>query len=234
MLVLHVTRYWAQRMPTHCRQRAQVQVLLTALGLRTSGLPAACAFPLALTAVLFGGPLLMLALSATSSDGAGRVLWHSRTAAQAPLLHVRALVAAPLLEELIYRSCLISYLAAAGARPRACIWLSPLLFSASHLHHLHDMTRFQGLPLRHALLAVAFQLCYTTLFGWLAAYFFVRTGHLAAAVLPHAFCNFVGPPALPAAGSKHERLVAAAYVLGILGFFYLLRPLTDPSLFSNA
>jgi prenyl protein peptidase len=209
-----------------------MQALMAALGLQTSGLLPACTVPLALTMVLFAGPLLMLAFSATGSSSADRMLWQSRTALP-PLLHVRALVAAPLLEELIFRSCLISYLAAAGASPHSCIWLSPLLFSASHLHHLYDMTRFQGLPLRNALLSVAFQFSYTTLFGWMAAYYFVRTGHLAAAVLPHAFCNFVGPPTLPPASFKHVRLVAATFVAGILGFFCLILPLTDPSLYSH-
>lgn len=203
-----------------------LQALRAALGLRAPGLAAACILPLALTALLFAGPLVALA-------GSPGGVWQQRGAALPGLVRLRNWLAAPLLEEFLYRGCLISYLLAARAGPGACVWLSPLLFAASHLHHLHDLTRFQGLPLGSALRALAFQLSYTTAFGWLAAYYFVRTRHLAAAVLPHAFCNFVGPPALPLPGSKHRRATTAAYAAGLLGFFCLLRPLTDPGLYGN-
>lgn len=209
------------------------QALLAALGIRLSGLPTACVLPLVLIAVLFAGPLLVLAWSAASPSGSvDRLLWLHRTRLP-PAMVCRNWIAAPVLEEFIYRACLISYLLAAGARVSTCIWLSPLLFGASHLHHYYDLTRFQGLSARAAIQFLAFQLSYTTVFGWLAAYLFIRTGHLVAAVLPHAFCNIVGPPEMPPAAWQRLRALAAAYVLGLIAFFCLLRPLTEPALYGN-
>lgn len=37
-------------------------------------------------------------------------------------------------------------------------------------------------------------LTYTTLFGWVSAFLYVRTGFVVAAILCHAFCNFMGVP----------------------------------------
>lgn len=37
-----------------------------------------------------------------------------------------------------------------------------------------------------------FQLGYTTLFGWFAAYLFVRTGSVLPPLVSHVFCNVMG------------------------------------------
>jgi hypothetical protein len=56
------------------------------------------------------------------------------------------------------------------------------------------------------------QLTYTTLFGWYAAYVFLRTGMLAPCFLVHAYCNAMGLPDLsflaqpappPSTGTPH-------------------------------
>jgi len=39
-----------------------------------------------------------------------------------------------------------------------------------------------------------FQFIYTTLFGWFAAFVFLRTGSLYPAIAAHAFCNWLGLP----------------------------------------
>ena len=73
------------------------------------------------------------------------------------------------------------------------------------------------------LLQVAFQFLYTTVFGWLAAWYFVRYRHILAAVIPHAFCNYMGLPDI--SGAAHHRipyLVLTSYMAGILGFTYVL------------
>lgn len=200
------------------------QALLVALGIRSDGLAAACMLPLALTTLLFAGPLVQLVVG-------GRPEWQRRTALP-PAAALRNWLAAPLVEEFVFRACLISFLLTAGARPAAVVWLSPLLFGAAHLHHAWELCRHKGQARGAAARAVAFQLCYSTVFGWLAALLFVRTRHLAAAVLPHAFCNFMGPPAPPAAEERHARLIAAAYAGGIVAFLALLAPLTRPALFA--
>lgn len=85
-----------------------------------------------------------------------------------------------------------------GAPPRAIILASPLFFGAAHLHHLRELTRVQLVPLPEALLVVGAQFCYTTVFGWLAAWLFLRTGHFAAPAAAHAACNALGAPRLGA------------------------------------
>ena len=203
-----------------------MQAVLAAMGIRSCGLAAACTLPLALTAVLFAGPLAQLAVE-------GRRGWAARTAL--PLeVKLRNWAVAPLVEEFVFRACLISFLLASGAAPAASAWLSPLLFGAAHLHHAYDLVRFQRYPLRAALAQLLFQLAYTTLFGWLAAHLFVSSRHLAAAALPHAFCNFMGPPAPPPHGAPYRRGILAAYTAGVLTFILLLRWLLRPELYCNA
>lgn len=209
--------------------------LASALGLRTPGLAAALTLPLLLTMLLFAGPLLALALSrprgaAARHAGHGSSLWAQRITHLPLAQALRNWVTAPLLEEFLFRGCLLSYLLVAGASPGRCVALSPALFAACHLHHLNDLVRFQGVALTTALRQVGSQFLYTWLFGSLAAFYFVRSRHLVAAVLPHAFCNLVGPPVVPA---RHQRAVAGTMLVGAVAFFCLLRPLTEPRLFAN-
>ena len=198
------------------------------------GLVAAATLPLALTALLFAGPLLSLALAwrerapppptLTPSPSSGGLTGAARW---------RNWVVAPLTEELTFRACLLSFLLASGVARPAALWLSPLIFASAHLHHLHELIAHQGASPGAALRCLAPQLAYTTLFGWLAAFFFLRTRHLAAAVLPHAFCNAVGPPGAPPR-SIPLHVTAAAYLVGIAAFYGNLYPWTEPHLFGNA
>ena len=41
-----------------------------------------------------------------------------------------------------------------------------------------------------------FQFTYTTLFGWYAAFLYLRTGSLPGVILAHSFCNWMGLPRL--------------------------------------
>ena len=67
---------------------------------------------------------------------------------------------------------------------------------------------------------VAFQFGYTTVFGWLAAWYFVRYRHLLAAVLPHVFCNYMGMPDLSSISShSHPCLILSCFLSGIVLFF---------------
>ena len=81
---------------------------------------------------------------------------------------------------------------------------------------------------------VAFQLGYTTVFGWYASLLLLRTGHLAAPVCAHVFCNFMGFPESPAAGGgQYAALLSKLYVVGVVSFAVLLWPLSRPVLFYN-
>ena len=80
-----------------------------------------------------------------------------------------------------------------------------------------------------------FQLSYTTAFGWLATYLFLRTGHLLAPVLAHCACNYLGLPHFgrltQQAGSTWGALLAMS--AGVLLFSLTLPRLTLPALFEN-
>lgn len=190
-------------------------------GLRHQGFLTACTLPLLLTATLFAGPLFM-------------VLTDKQPRQHLPPwpLPVRNLIAAPLSEELCFRCGLISYLLLCGSPEMQCLFLSPLIFGAAHLHHYLDLTRHQGVSSQQAALIVTAQLFYSTLFGWYAAFLLMRTGSLIPLVVTHSFCNYMGFPSfgdIP----RHPQavLVAGVLVAGVFGFIKLLFPLTDPGLY---
>lgn len=55
------------------------------------------------------------------------------------------------------------------------MWISPLFFSLSHLHHIGDDMR-HDYSLSEALCMRGFQSVYTYMFGAYATYFLMRTG----------------------------------------------------------
>jgi prenyl protein peptidase len=90
-------------------------------------------------------------------------------------------------------------------------------------------TRSVAGPLRTLSFQVAFQMLYTTVFGWLATYLFVRTGHLAAPVAAHAFCNWAGfPPFGEMAEHPRGILLMLITAAGVAAFFMSLPKLTSP------
>lgn len=115
--------------------------------------------------------------------------------------------------------------------------VSPLFFGVAHLHHCYGMVQ-QGVPVRQAVLTSAVQMTYTTLFGALEMFLFLRTGHLAAVFAVHSWCNLAGLPSLaflheadPNHGKRH--LIGAVYAAGIAAFALGLGPLTSPALYRN-
>jgi prenyl protein peptidase len=102
-----------------------------------------------------------------------------------------------------------------------------------------------------------FQFTYTSLFGFFAAFVYVRTGNVYTCMLAHTFCNWmglprfygrvgveagipIGPPdvdkkddeqkGVPAYQGKGIAWTAAYYVVlvaGAAGFYYQLFPLTE-------
>lgn len=135
------------------------------------------------------------------------------------------------------------------------IFLTPLYFGIAHVHHLYEFRVMQpNAPFIVAVLRSMFQFTYTSLFGFFAAFVFVRTGNVFSAILAHSFCNYMGLPRFwgrvgveagvpigpPGAGGDNGRnhkshgivwtvvyyiiLVAGAY-----GFYRGLFPLTESS-----
>ena len=110
------------------------------------------------------------------------------------LVKWRNYVVAPATEEFAFRACVApSSLVTGAATLRGAVFASPLLFGLAHIHHFAELRRRSG-SASAAALGVAAQFTYTVVFGWFAAFAFLRTGHLAGPVAAHAFCNVMGLP----------------------------------------
>ncbi|KAJ1454737.1 hypothetical protein M885DRAFT_424340, partial [Pelagophyceae sp. CCMP2097] len=105
-------------------------------------------------------------------------------------------VIGPATEEVVFRSCMVPLLLEADLGLGRTIFCSPLFFGVAHLHHLKRRLVDERANAGRALLETAVQFAYTTLFGAYTTFVFVRTGHVAAAVACHVFCNVMGLPDL--------------------------------------
>ena len=87
--------------------------------------------------------------------------------------------------------------------------------------------------MRHyLLLQVLFQAAFTTVFGWFASYLLMCMGNLAAPVAAHAFCNWMGLPALGRLITHRRRwILLAALWTGICGFLAALQTLGHAELY---
>lgn len=101
----------------------------------------ACA--LAAVQLLFLGPAVALALAVAECPPA-----HAEVASVSGFfryfghrLYVRDIVLAPLLEEVIYRSCICSILLCAHRSLAFVVFVAPLFFGVSHVHHLIEGAR---------------------------------------------------------------------------------------------
>lgn len=190
---------------------------------------------LAVVQLLFLGPTLALVLAViehpptpddvASVSGIFRYFGH--------YTYARDIVFAPLIEEIIYRACICSILLCARQSLAFVVFVSPLFFGVSHVHHIIEgkhplQVRIASLrltsphlrlpPPRHH---VVVQFCYTYLFGTLSSLFFVRTGSLLACCLTHALCNFFGfPDFVEDFTSRHKKLVVPAYFVGVVAFVF--------------
>jgi prenyl protein peptidase len=175
-----------------------------------STLVLATLLPLALTMVLFIGPLVMAWLDRDPETPAATQLraW----AAEWDLRMTRNLVVGPLSEEWVFRACMCPLLHGAGLSDAACVWTSGVVFGLAHVHHVFDAD--------HAWIAVAIQFTYTTLFGAYSSYLFLRTGLLYGPILAHAFCNHMGLPDFGRA-LREKRTLGTAFVIGLSAFFLL-------------
>ena len=249
-----------------------------ALGLRRRRWWAAPVAGAALTASLYAGPLSVMGFTFLSSvrlrgrgregefDGwgswfdaaasVGAEIWEERRAFYATPgaveMSLRNLVVGPVSEELVFRACMLPLLLEARVPAGRAIMTSPLFFGVAHLHHLRRRVRDDRVPWPEALAQTVFQLGYTTVFGVYTAFVFARTGHLSAAIVCHAFCNYMGLPDLDFAArpedlpwlSARERLAQvrlhrnapklfAAHALGVVLFSAALIPLTSPAYFES-
>lgn len=135
------------------------------------------------------------------------------------------LVVAPLLEEFIYRVCLINMFLEAKAltETEAVIYL-PLFFSISHLHHIVVQRREPNFKFRTAFLLALFKLMYTQIFGIYSGFVYIRTGSIWPAFAIHSQCNFFGFPSFQSFFNRDfklsDRLITGIlYISGLIVFF---------------
>eukprot|EP01036_Dinobryon_divergens_P028534 gene28534-37492_t len=176
------------------------------------------------------------------------------------LIIFRNVVFAPLSEELVFRSILIPSLYCALACPSPTTSgssssvdtagvslfvarISPIWFGIAHLHHLIERLR-KGQPLRSTIFTTLLQLTYTSIFGYISALLFMRTGSVFSSIWSHMICNVIGLPDMSFCSRQHNSALYPYRVplvllhgLGILAFSWALFPLTEPlsktSLFWN-
>uniref|UniRef100_A0ACD5U323 Uncharacterized protein n=1 Tax=Avena sativa TaxID=4498 RepID=A0ACD5U323_AVESA len=211
---------------------------LAVFGFRSDHLLEAVVIPLLLTSLVYAGSfvarLWVMSSSCGRDDGEVGVGCTEKLARwmQASLQDVmvwRNLVVAPFTEELVFRACMIPLLLCGGFKMHNIIFLSPIFFSLAHLNHLFELHQ-QGCNFMRSLLIVGLQLGYTVIFGWYAAFLFIRTGNLVSPIVAHIFCNMMG---LPAFSSPRTRgVTSVAFVAGSISFFYLLFPATSPKLYN--
>src|ERR1700760_1304094 len=98
----------------------------------------------------------------------------------------------PLTEELIWRSLIIPLHLLARVSPKTVVFATPLYFGIAHIHHYYEFRlTHPHTPALPAVLRSLFQFTYTSLFGFFAAFVFLRNRNLLALILAHSFCNWI-------------------------------------------
>ncbi|KAL2628753.1 hypothetical protein R1flu_013439 [Riccia fluitans] len=233
-------------LPVHPGWESDWRAVLAVFGLRPDHLWQAIVLPTVLTAMLYLGPVALLFLDliewcwAASQQG-NKVLRESSSAVMAygksiasDILVWRNCLVAPVSEELVFRACMVPLLLCGGFSPSTTLFLCPLFFALAHLHHFWELIYQKNHAKSTAALIVGAQLGYTTIFGWYATFLYLRTGHLIAPIVAHIFCNTMGLPNIgEAMTSSYRKVIGVAYVVGLVGFFALLGPISDPWLFNE-
>lgn len=150
--------------------------------------------PLVLTVLLFSGPLFEKLFVERAYRhwlrGPDSLLTTLRSS-----IGFRNYIAGPVTEEILFRSVLVPLHLLAGIEPIKIVFLTPLYFGIAHVHHFYEYTlTHPRTPVSPALLRSLFQFGYTTLFGWYAAFLYLRAGSIVTVILVHSFCNWSGLP----------------------------------------
>lgn len=200
-----------------------------------------------LVTILFAGPIFEYAV--VDGDWRDWVRLRGLGETLSSWIGYRNFVVGPVSEEIVWRSCMVSLHLLAHFSTKQIVFLTPLYFGIAHVHHLYEFRiTHPQIPVVMAILRSLFQFAYTSLFGFFAAFVFLRTGNLVSCVLAHTFCNWMGLPRLygrvgvePGKGAvspKDGQLSKAipwtiAYylilVLGAYGFYAQLFALTESS-----
>jgi prenyl protein peptidase len=132
------------------------------------------------------------------------------------ILAIRNYLAAPVIEEIVFRrqASLIW-----ACKPELSRVITPAaLFSLAHLHHVRTV----GIEV------VLVQLTYTLLFGVYSAYLFVRTESVFAPITAHIICNYLELPDFSAiANHKRPYLIIGLNFAAVVAVFVLFEPITS-------
>lgn len=103
-------------------------------------------------------------------------------------------VFAPITEELVYRSMVLTLFHQQG-KTWYTMYLTPLLFGIAHIHHGYQMRcQYKDLPLKTIIFGTSFQTLYTTIFGILTNYLFYKYHTVWCCIMVHGVCNLLGFP----------------------------------------
>jgi len=183
------------------------------------------------TPALFLGPLYGRYLS-NDLPFMGNLTFDERMRSWFSWIGIRNYIAGPISEELVWRSCLVCAYRLAGASNTFLIFFTPISFGAAHLHHVWETYNKFGRTrqaLQRAVLITLFQFTYTTLFGFHAAFLFLRTSSLFPSMFAHTFCNVMGFPQLldELRWFPHRRKqILFAYFTGVVLYIYGMRSWT--------
>ncbi|KAI5790087.1 hypothetical protein EDC01DRAFT_657263 [Geopyxis carbonaria] len=185
-----------------------------------------CVHAILLIMVLFCGPLFeRLLYTQYSWTGTFNVL----PADMCSWLGWRNYVVAPITEEIVFRACMIPLHVLAGCRPEKIVFFCPLYFGIAHIHHAYEFYLVNPRSIRITVIRSIIQFSYTTIFGWLATFLFIRYGSVWPAILVHGFCNYMGLPNLDLSGVSWQQkyLYYILLVGGGWGFYNYVWLLTD-------
>jgi membrane protease YdiL (CAAX protease family) len=155
---------------------------------------------------------------------------------------------APVTEEIVFRGIIVASLFSSYYTNQkedrsylSLAFLSTFFFGLAHLHHLFEKLRFGKESVFVAVLSTVIQFTYTSIFGMMAALFFIRTGNVYSSILSHIFCNYFGLPDLGFLYSSsdekgrgneysvlyaHRQALLVLHGLGLVIFGFVFFPLT--------
>ncbi|CAJ0581853.1 unnamed protein product, partial [Mesorhabditis spiculigera] len=164
---------------------------LSLMGFKSTGNLASIVVPAGLTLTLYAGQILLMYYEKELVDYFRLSSWG---ASFRQWTWWRDIVVAPVTEEIAFRGCAAALMATCLS-PAQTIFIAPLSFALSHMHHIDDDTK-KGATLRDAVVGRAFQGAYTYIFGAYATFLFLRTGNIIAPMVTHSMCNGFGLPQL--------------------------------------
>lgn len=194
-----------------------------------------CFHGLALIGTLFAGPILQILIQDDSPLDILTGL-NLKDSPEEFWVTMRTLIIAPITEEFVFRSCIVPLLYKFYKVP-TLYFVVPIYFGLAHIHKFYERWSNRLCSWRDNCLMTLFQFFYTTLFGSISTFIYVKTASLPAVILIHMFCNFISFPDFSAVyyePSKVKKIaLSVTYVLGLCGFAYACKNLIHSSTYFN-